>query len=79
MERFEDSSNLSDSLVLQHKKYLLLRAILWTNSIRVNEVCEDKIQAVVYLYEHQPEELTLNAEQKAFSKYLEDLKKRLDR
>jgi len=74
LERFEDSAKVTSNLRLQHKKYALLRAVLWTNVIKVKEICEDNIHTVVYFYEHQPTELTLNAEQKTFSRYLEELK-----
>ena len=73
LDRFEDSTRLSDSLIFQHKKFSLLRAILWTNSIKVKKQCGG-FQTIVYFYERQPDDIGQNAKQKTFSRFLGEVK-----
>lgn len=75
LEKYESASKLKTSLVQQHKKYDLLRTLLWLNSIKIKEKCgNDSFHTLVYLYDYQPEQLEEKSKQKVFSRFLEDLK-----
>lgn len=73
LEKFDDSNELTDSLKGIHKKYDLLRTILWINSIDIKEKCLG-VNNVIYLYEYSNEEPIIKAKQNVWSKILFDLK-----
>lgn len=73
LEKYEGSSKLSEGLLFQHKKYALLRAILWSNAIDIKSQCPS-FDTVVYIYELEPKDVEVSARQNSFSKYLEELK-----
>jgi hypothetical protein len=75
LDQYEEASNLKSSLIQQHKKYDLLRTLLWLNSIKIKEKCgNESFHTVVYLYDYQPLALEEKSKQKVFSRFLEDLK-----
>ena len=71
---YERASRLTDDLIIQHKKYDLLRATVLVNSFKIKEKCNSTYLDVVYLYKYNNPSLDLKAEQNAFSKVLEELK-----
>jgi len=76
LDRYEGSADLSESIQIQHKKYDLLRAVLWSNSLKIKEKCDNKFHRVVYFYEYNPTEIETQSKQNVFSKYLGELKER---
>lgn len=69
-----DSSNkMTHSLRAIHKKYDLLRTILWVNAIKLRENCP-QVNNVVYIYNLDEEDLDKRAKQGTFSKILTELK-----
>lgn len=76
LDDYEEANILKDSLVNHHKRYDLLRTLLWLNSIKIKEKCgEDILHTVVYLYDYQTEELEQKSKQIVFANFLADLKK----
>ena len=73
LEKFDDSNKLTKSLKVVHRKYDLLRTLLWMNIISFKENCGE-INTAVYLYEYDTENIEINAEQIVWSRILEDLK-----
>lgn len=74
LEKYEEAGKVNDNLILEHKKYDLLRTFLWINEIKYSEVCGRDFHSFVYLYEYQPEDLAQKATQNVWSKILVDLK-----
>lgn len=74
LERYENSGKITDGMILEHKKYDLLRTLLWINEMKTSEKCGRNYSVVVYLYEYQPEDLAQKATQNVWSKILVDLK-----
>ena len=74
LEKYEDSARLSDGIVFQHKKYDLLRAILWSNSLIVKEKCNSGFHTIVYFFEYNSDDPILVVKQRSFSKFLEEIK-----
>jgi len=77
LEEYKKSARLSEGIFFQHKKYDLLRTILWLNSIKVKEICPNSFDTIVYFYEYSPtdlDDLNLRAKQEAFSRSLGELK-----
>ena len=73
LELYEDSGKLTDSMKLLHKKYDLLRALLWISNEKALERC-DNFNLVVYLYEYGSENTNTKATQNVWSKILLDIK-----
>ena len=75
LEQYEDANSLTNSLANEHKRYDLLRTLLWLNSIKIKERCgEDSFHTVVYLYDYKTEDLDIKGKQIVFSNFLLDLK-----
>jgi len=74
LEKYEDSGKITEGMILEHKKYDLLRTLLWINEMKTTEKCGRSFHTVIYLYEYQPEDLTQKAVQGVWSKILFDLK-----
>jgi len=73
LEKFDNSNKLTKSLKVVHRKYDLLRTLLWMNIISFKENCGE-INTAVYLYEYDTENLKIKSKQIVWSRILEDLK-----
>jgi len=73
LEQYETAGKLTDSMKLLHKKYDLLRTLLWMGNQHSLKRC-DNYDLIVYLYEYEAEEIGKKATQKVWSKILLDLK-----
>ncbi len=78
LENYENARRLTNDLIVQHKKYDLLREMLFLNSIKIKEKCKLPYDNVVYFYLPGYEEVSLDitAKQRVFSKLLEELKQK---
>lgn len=74
LNKYEESNQLTESVKLQHKKYDLLRAIIWVNSIKIKERCNTNYHNVVYIYKYEHVNLNDNAKQAAMSNLLSEIK-----
>lgn len=74
--RYETAGRLTDKLKLEHKKYDVLRALLWVNSIRIKNKCDADFYNVVYIYKYNELDLDTKAKQSVFSNILSELKKK---
>ena len=73
LERFDEKNKLTESLKSVHRKYDLLRTLLWMNIIDIKEKCGE-INSVVYLYVYDTEDINVKSEQVVWSRLLGDLK-----
>jgi hypothetical protein len=73
LELYEDSGKITDSMKLLHKKYDLLRAILWESNSEPLERCGN-YNLIVYLYEYETEDTAKKVTQNVWSKILLDAK-----
>jgi hypothetical protein len=73
LELYEDSGKLTDSMKYLHKKYDLLRTLLWTSNDKAIKRC-DNYNLVVYLYEYGSEDPEVKATQNVWSKILLDIR-----
>ena len=73
LEKYEDSSKLTDSLKIIHRKYDLLRTLLWMNVINMEAKCGE-INTVVYLYNYSSDKVETKSKQTVWSRTLQDLK-----
>jgi len=71
--RFEESNELTEGMLLEKKKYVLLKTELWLNTILLKEKCVDAPHTVVYVYSQETNP-GKDAEQAAISNILRRLK-----
>jgi len=74
LDRYEQASKITESMTLQHKKYDLLRALFWLNSIKIKDKCNATYHNIVYLYDYNAPPLEIKAKQAVFSRILSELK-----
>jgi len=77
LERYEGASKITEGMVLQHKKYDLLRTLLWSSSIKIKDKCDDNLNTIVYFYEYDPQVIETKSKQAVFSKKLLEVKNQL--
>lgn len=73
LEKFDESNKLTDSVKTIHKKYDLLRTLLWMNSIDLQKKCPE-VNIAVYLYVYDTDNVNLKSRQTVWSRILQDLK-----
>ena len=73
LEKFDEKNSLTESLKTIHRKYDLLRTLLWINAIDAKGKC-GQLNTVVYLYVYDTEDIGIKSEQVAWSRALSDLK-----
>lgn len=76
LDRYETATRLTENIIVQHKKYDILRAMLLLNSIKIKERCNASYYEVVYFYNFDEKNLNKKAKQNVFSKLLEEVKNR---
>ncbi|MFH1308310.1 MAG: hypothetical protein ABIH72_05650 [archaeon] len=76
LEDYDSSSKISDELKIAHKRYDILRTMLWVNSIKIKENCDDSFHTVVYLYDYEDTPIQTKSFQNVFSKIALDLKEK---
>jgi hypothetical protein len=74
LTKYDSSNKITSSLVEYHRRYDFLRTLLWMDLIKSSRGCEEEINTVVYLYDYQSKDITLNAKQAAMSNFLIELK-----
>jgi hypothetical protein len=76
IEDYEEANKFSKEIILQHKRYDLLRTLFWMNSLRIKEDCNLKYHNVVYFYDSNEPSLEQSSKQRFFSNLLYELKQK---
>ncbi|MBM3233708.1 hypothetical protein FJZ19_01300 [Candidatus Pacearchaeota archaeon] len=74
LDKYEQASRLSGTIILQHKKYDLLRTLFWINAIKLKQRCNASYHNVVYIYDYNNPRLDIKAKQIVFSRILSEIK-----
>jgi len=74
LEKYDGVSQFKNNFWAMHRRYDLLRVLLWTEAISIKEVCPQRVHTLVYLYEYNSDDLGVKAMQISLSKQLMDLK-----
>ena len=74
LEKYDSSSKFTETVKILHKRYDLLRIMLWAESIEVKENCDSRFNTIVYLYQYDVDDIQVKAEQAALSRILLDIK-----
>jgi hypothetical protein len=74
LEDFDSSSTFGNALTLLHKRYDLLRLMLWSEAVRLRDYCGDDYHTLVYLFAYETQDIEQAGVQKALSRVLLDVK-----
>ena len=75
LERFDEKNRLTDSMKSVHRKYDLLRTLLWMNAIGMKEKC-GQINTIVYIYVYDTQHIEVRARQIVWARILRDFKEK---
>lgn len=76
IQRYEDANIISDEIVFQHKRFDLLRALFWINSIKIKQKCSSDYHDIVYFYKYNDPSIEQESKQAFFSNLLGELKQK---
>lgn len=74
LEKYDSSTKISDEVFNLHRRYDLLRTMLWKNLIDEQGGCTNNVNVVIFLYQYRDPSVNIAAKQATFSKVLLDLK-----
>lgn len=74
LEEYDAASKFTNSLKDIHKRYDLLRMMLWVEASNLRNNCTDYFHTVVYFFDYDIQDFDKKAKQTAFSRLLTDLK-----
>ena len=74
LEKYDKSNKLTPELISLHKRYDLLRTLLWRSIIEAKVACNSSFNTVVYLYDYVDTPFSDVGTQGAMTNYLTDLK-----
>lgn len=74
LEKYDGAGKVTNGLKLVHKKYDMLRTLLWMNTMDISKKCSNQFDTVVYLYQYDTKNLAEKATQKVWERVLFDLK-----
>lgn len=74
LEDEDAASKFTGTLYELHKRYDLLRTLLWLDAITLRERCGGSFHTFVYFYEYAPEDVDTRALQSFYSRLLLDVK-----
>ncbi|MEI6731790.1 MAG: hypothetical protein WCK90_03865 [archaeon] len=76
LEEYDGASNFKQNLDIVHKRYDLLRLIIWTESISLKRQCNESFSTIVYFYDYNSEDTNTKAEQVSVARVLGEFKSR---
>lgn len=74
IQEYEDANRINDNIISQHKRFDLLRALFWMNSIKIKQKCNPGYHNIIYFYKYNNPSLEQESKQKFFSNLLRNLK-----
>jgi len=74
LERYEEANQITGDLLIEKKRYVLLKTQLWLNSIELKKKCNKPFDTVVYFYSGDPGNSLTVAQQKSISNVLKTVK-----
>lgn len=77
LQRYEDASRIDNAIISQHKRFDLLRALFWVNSMKIKQQCNSDYHNVVYFYQYNNPAISQDSKQKVFSNILQELKNKM--
>jgi len=76
IQEYEEANQMNEDIEYQHKRFDLLRAMFFINSIKIKESCNLDYHIVTYLYKYNNPTLEQGSKQKFFSGLLRQVKEK---
>jgi len=74
LEEYDSSDKFTDILPTYHRRYDLLRVLLWTESAKTRKQCPNEFHTMVYLYDYDSKDMKKKAKHLAMERLLIDFK-----
>ncbi len=74
IQKYEEANRINSEIAFQHKRFDLLRALFWVNSITIKQKCNSQYHNIVYFYKYNEPPLEQESKQRFFSNLLVELK-----
>ncbi len=74
IQRYEDANRINNDIIFQHKRFDLLRALFWINSIKIKQKCNTSYHNIIYLYRYNDPTIEQSSQQRFFSNLLREVK-----
>jgi len=74
LENYAHSNQITSDLLPIHRRYDLLRTLLWNNLLSVDEDCHSHFNILIYFYKYRSPDVVTDGKQQAMSNKLGDLK-----
>lgn len=74
LDKYSNAARLTNGILFEHKKYDVLRAMLFSNSLNIQKKCNSTYHNVLYFYDYTNPSVDVRAKQNVFSKLLLQLK-----
>ncbi len=74
LEKYDNAAKITSELIMLHRRYDVLRVMLWNNIIQQEDCFKNKTNVIIYLYQYNNPSLEVKAKQSAMSKALLELK-----
>jgi len=74
LEKYDSANKFTNDVISLHRRYDLLRTLLWKNMIQNKEKCSTSANTIVYLYDYIDTSLTTQSMQTSISNILLDVK-----
>lgn len=79
LEVYDGSSQFNrESFYTLHRRYDLLRTLLWTEAVTLKDTCDEDFHTVVYLYEYASDDIDVESKQNFYSRLLLELKEKYE-
>ena len=76
LEKYDASTKFTDTLKILHRRYDLLRLMLWSESTKLREKCGSDFHTVIYFFKYDTDDINEKSKQVFFSKLLLDVKEK---
>jgi len=74
LEKYDASNKFIDDLKEIHKRYDLLRMILWDEATIIKNNCDSNFHTIVYFFDYNVEDINIKSQQTAISRLITDMK-----
>ncbi len=74
LEKYDANNKFGNVLKLLHKRYDLLRLMMWSEARSLKEKCNGKFHTIVYLYNYDIDDISNKAVQTSIGRLLSDFK-----
>lgn len=76
IQKYEEANRINNDIIFQHKRFDLLRALFWMNSLKIKQQCNSDYHNLVYFYKYNNPTIEQESKQDFFSNLLKEIKEK---